>query len=76
MSKIEVGSGTSQGDVLGGHLTYVWEVVLKGCVIPCARPDEDAGAFHATFHDDYPDISYKCVRQLSADVLGGRLWMG
>ena len=39
-------------------ITYVPHIVLKGCVIPRARPDPDARAFHATFQNDIRDISY------------------
>ena len=41
-----------------GVVTYVWEIVLRGCVIPRARADADARAFHATFQNDIWDISY------------------
>ena len=40
------------------HVTYVWEVVLKGCMIPSARPGADVRAFHPTFQNDLPGISY------------------
>ena len=39
-------------------LTYVQHIILKGCVIPRARPDAVALAKHATFQNDTWDISY------------------
>ena len=55
-------------------VTYVWAVILKGCVFPRARPDADAPTFHATFQNDFPGISYRLgvgeiAEALSADLL-------
>ena len=39
-------------------VTYVPDIVLKGFVIPRARPDAARACNHATFQNNIRDISY------------------
>ena len=42
-------------------LSYVWEVVLKGCVERARVRVWTRAWNHATFQNDFPDISYRFV---------------
>ena len=51
-----VGRGSSKEVRI--EITYVPDIVLKGCVIPRARPDAARARNHATFQNDIRDIGY------------------
>ena len=51
------------------RVTYVPDIILKGCVIPRARPDAVARAKHATFQNDIWDIS-----QIEAHLATNAMW--